>query len=439
MASSPTTASRAAWFALWVLVSVIVLRWVDQVVLTVGTEPMRKALGLSDTQLGLLHGLGLTLAAAIGSVPLAWLADRYDRRWVLAACIVFWSAATAARGFAHSFELVMISTIGMSLAEASVVPIAYAIIPSLFQGRQRATANFIFYAGSALGFSVAMLLVGRLFAAIDSHAASMPGLLSSLEPWRTATIAVALIGPLVAALVLAMRDGQPTAPPRALVGSDNGELKDYLWAHWRAVVGVFGAAALSAAALAPLMGWLPVAMARRFGLTPAEVGAQTGMLYLVATVAGIALSAVFARLWGDRLGDLLPLRTGPLLTALSTLPLGFIALAESLTALKAAIFLVLVLLIAFNASMPLVYQGIAPARLRARLIAIGAACGIVVSALTPIAVGVVSDRVSAGGSGLLVICAAMGVPLVMSSAAVMRWSVRPASRAFEAVRSEDAS
>jgi MFS family permease len=133
-------------------------------------EPMRKALVLTDVQIGLLQGLGLTLAAAFGSVPLAWLADRLDRRWMLAGCIVFWSAATAARGWGHSFRDIMASTSGLALAEARLVPIVFAMIPTLFQARHRPAANIIFYAATALGSSVALILGGGAFAAIESHA-----------------------------------------------------------------------------------------------------------------------------------------------------------------------------------------------------------------------------------------------------------------------------
>ncbi len=439
-ASAPR-ASKAAWFALWVLLAVLILRWVDQVVMTIGMEPMRKALALSDTQLGLVQGLGLTLTAAVGSVPLAWLADRYDRRWVLAACIVFWSIATAVRGFGQSFTMVMGSTIGMSLAEASLMPIAYAIIPSLFHGRQRATANLIFYAGGLLGYSVAMMLGGGVFAALEAHAATLPAILRDVEPWRMASFAVALLGPAFAALVITIRDPQ-RARAQGHAGkqaASKGDLLSYLRLHWRAVAGLYGAVALSAAALTPLMSWLPVAIARRFALSPAEVGTQLGTVFLAATVVGIAMSSVFNRLWGRRLGDMLPVRTAPYLTAFSAVPLASFAFVGSIAVAYAAIFMVVVALIAFNAGMPVIYQGIAPGRVRARLTAGVVAIATLGSALGPIVVGYLSNRMVHNDNALLIACAEIGVPLTLLSAVLMRWAAKPLQVTLEAVRLEDES
>ena len=437
--TSAPRASRAAWFALCVLLAVVILRWVDQVVLTIGMEPMRKALALSDTQLGLLQGLGLTLAAAVGSVPLAWLADRYDRRWVLAICVLFWSAATAGRGVAQSFSVVMGSTIGMSLADASLYPIAYAIIPSMFHGRQRATANLIFYTGGALGYSLALMVGGAVFAALDARAAAMPAFLAGVEPWRMASFAVAIVGPLFAALILAIRDPRHARAPQhtASRAASKAEFSDYLRGHWRALVGVYGANALVAAGLAPLLSWLPVAVARRFSLSPAEVGTQLGAVYLAATVGGLVLSAVLNRVWGSRLGDMLPARTAPWLTAVSAVPLTLLAFAGSATATFAYTFIILAALIAFNAGMPTVFQGIAPATVRARVTAGAITIGTLGGALGPIIVGYVSSRLGQNENALMMACVALGVPLTLSSAALMWWAGGPLKATLEAVRRAD--
>jgi len=435
-------ASKAAWFALWVLVAVCLLRWVDQVVLVIGTEPMKKALSLSDLQIGLLQGLGLTLAAAIGSVPLAWLADRTDRRWVLAGCVLFWSAATGARGISHSFEHIMVSTVGMSLADAGLYPIAYAIIALLFHGKQRVTANLIFYAAGALGYSVAMSLGGLVFAALERHAAQLPAILQGLDSWRTASFAVAIVGPLFALLVVFIRldEHEPSARKREAVGTPSEptqELRRYLRNNWRALVGVYGSAALGGMAFGPLLSWLPAAVARRYGLSPSEVGSQIGTMFLVSTIVGLGLAGLLNRVWGRRFGESLPVRTAPYLTAFSAIPLLAVAFVESANAVFAAVFLVLVLLIAFNAGMPTVYQGITPRGLRATVMAGGTALTTLLVSSGPILVGYVSDSVANRPNGLLLSCAAIGVPFTLLSAWLIHWAAKPIHAALEMVRRAD--
>ena len=97
-ANEPAAALRAplsSWFALGVLSLVVVLGLVDKLIFTLVAEPLRHTLALSDTQLGLLQGVAFTLATAVTMAPFGWLSDRYERRWVLAASVVLWSACGA--------------------------------------------------------------------------------------------------------------------------------------------------------------------------------------------------------------------------------------------------------------------------------------------------------------------------------------------------------
>ena len=104
-AAGKQRAPASAWFSLGVLSLVMVLGLVDKLIFTLVAEPLRQVLALSDTQLGLLQGVGFTLATAVAMVPCGWLSDRYDRRWVLAISVVLWSACGALRGTAADFSM----------------------------------------------------------------------------------------------------------------------------------------------------------------------------------------------------------------------------------------------------------------------------------------------------------------------------------------------
>ena len=96
--SAPREASAGAlaWFGLAVLVIVAFFANIDRQILVLLTEPIRQDFGLSDLQIGLLQGAGIALFAGAAALPIGWVADRVDRRLVLAVCILVWSAATAA-------------------------------------------------------------------------------------------------------------------------------------------------------------------------------------------------------------------------------------------------------------------------------------------------------------------------------------------------------
>ena len=432
----PDSTPLTSWLALAVLVAVSILAGIDQVILSIGTEPMRKALALTDVQIGLLQGLGLTLAAAFGSVPLAWLADRFDRRRVLAGCIVFWSAATAARGWGHSFRDIMASTSGLALAEAGLVPIVFAMIPTLFRPRHRPAANIVFYAATALGSSFALILGGGAFAAIEAHADLLPEALKHLESWRTSSFAVAVLGPAFAVLVLTIKKDGIAAqrPAGATRHAKRREFSLYLKENWRSLMGVYGAAALAAAGLGPLVSWLPVAVSRRFGLSPAQIGVQLGVTFVSATVIGLIFSAALQRLFRQRLGQALPLYTGRYLTLLSALPVAVLAFSDSLVGIYVAIFLVVTCFVAFNATMPSLYQGIAPGALRARVTAAGFAVCTVASTAGAIAVGYLSSVMTSQRNGLLDAACAIAAPLLLLSAASLYCVRKHAVRTLEEVQ-----
>ena len=79
----PRTGQTAA-YALLVLVTAAIFAAINRQILVLLAEPIRQSLGLSDTQLGLLQGLAVTLFSGLAAVPIGWLADRFGRRQLLA-------------------------------------------------------------------------------------------------------------------------------------------------------------------------------------------------------------------------------------------------------------------------------------------------------------------------------------------------------------------
>lgn len=66
------------------------MSYIDRQSLALVSEALRRDLGFSDTQLGLLYG-AFAVFYALASVPIAWLVDRRSRRQVIAAGIALWS------------------------------------------------------------------------------------------------------------------------------------------------------------------------------------------------------------------------------------------------------------------------------------------------------------------------------------------------------------
>src|SRR5258706_9345445 len=97
------TEPRGAAYALAVLFAINLTNFFDRQILGAVGEEVRKEWALSDTALGLL-GTVFTMLYAVVGVPLGRLSDRVDRRYILSAGVLLWSALTAVSGFARSFS-----------------------------------------------------------------------------------------------------------------------------------------------------------------------------------------------------------------------------------------------------------------------------------------------------------------------------------------------
>ena len=89
-------------FTFLVLFGINTMNFYDRQVLPAVQEKIRVEWNLTDTELGWLGTAFILLYAVIG-LPLGRMADRWNRRWLLAAGVALWSATTFLSGFATGF------------------------------------------------------------------------------------------------------------------------------------------------------------------------------------------------------------------------------------------------------------------------------------------------------------------------------------------------
>jgi MFS family permease len=263
------------------LLLVYIFNFVDRQILAILAAPIQQELGLSDRQLGLLGGIAFALLYSTLGVPLAWLADRTSRSWVVTGSLVLWSGFTALCGLATGFWQIFLARLGVGIGEAGGVAPSYAIISDSFPPRRRALALSLYSLGIPLGSAAGVLAGGYIAARID---------------WRMAFIAVGIAGMLVAPLVrLIVRDKTRAAPvarkpafatvARTLAGKPSFWLLS------------FGAASGSMIGYG-LAFWLPSLMRRSFGLDLIATSHFLAGLLLIGGVGGIVAGGWLA----DRLG-----------------------------------------------------------------------------------------------------------------------------------------
>ncbi len=209
--------SGYAWYALFVLVLVYVINFIDRQILSILVGDIKRDLGVSDAQIGFLYGTAFAVFYALFGIPLGRLADSWYRGRLMAMGLALWSSMTALSGFANSFGMLAAARIGVGIGEASASPAAYSMISDSFPKERRATALSIYssglYIGGALALPIGGAVTSRWEAAYPDAATAPLG----LEAWQAAFLAVGLPGLLLALWVLTLREpmrGQSDGHPQ---------------------------------------------------------------------------------------------------------------------------------------------------------------------------------------------------------------------------------
>jgi MFS family permease len=424
-------ARPGAWFTLWAMLAITMFAFVDRQVITLLAAPMSQTLHLTDAQLGAVQGLAFAIFGLAAVYPIAWLADRLDRRIVMGACILVWSAGTIACGLAQSYEQLFIAAIAIAAGEAGLAPIAMSIVPDLFTGQKRITANSVSYLASYAGISAALVLTGAAIATLAASHDALPPVLRGLEPWRVAFLAVASPVPIFLVLCAFMRLRRPERVATTAISDDR--LMPYLRAHGGTVLRVCLAFGLTCFAYGGYLVWLPVATARLFGVSPAENGLWMGVATAGGTVIGVACATWLMARYRPIYGHITPFRLAwVVLLAATPLVLGF---AFVQTAWQAFVMMGLMMLVGtfFGCLTPNVLQDLAPSRLRARVMALYGMGSTLLVGFAPALVGKVSDMIG-GPRSILIALSVVALPTWLVGIAIMRSCERP----FERTASENA-
>lgn len=179
----------AGSYALFLLFCAYTINYVDRQVITILQDPIKRDLGLSDTQLGLLTGLSFALFYAVMGIPMALLADVRSRKRIIVVSMVAWSLMTALCAAARSFAALLTFRIGVGVGEAGLTPAAHSLISDYYPPERRASAMAIYSASGTVGLMVGFLAGGWINEFFGWRAAllvaGVPGLVLAAVIWLT--------------------------------------------------------------------------------------------------------------------------------------------------------------------------------------------------------------------------------------------------------------
>ena len=188
-AEYPATSSRWRYFSLGLLTVVYALNFLDRTIFNVLIEPIKKEFVLSDTTMGLLAGFGFVLFYSLLGIPIARIADRLNRRNIVAIAFAFWSAMTFLCGLASSVATLALARVGVGIGESAGTPASQSIIADLFGKDERPRALGIYAIGTYLGVFLGYFIGGY----VNQHhgwrmaffVAGLPGLALAAVLWLT--------------------------------------------------------------------------------------------------------------------------------------------------------------------------------------------------------------------------------------------------------------
>jgi predicted MFS family arabinose efflux permease len=319
-----TKEHRYRWLVLAVLTIVYTFNFIDRQILVILQEPIKAELNLSDAQLGLLTGFSFALIYVCAGIPIAWLADRSNRRNIIAGSLALWSGMTALSGMVGSYSQLVLARLGVGLGEAGGSPPAHSMISDYFPPEKR---------GTALSFYTAGIYLGILFGFAGG------GYIAETFGWRNAFFIVGIPGLFFAFIVLILvREplrgrwdlGQTVKKSSLKMTMRTLKQRRSFW--WIA----FGCAMTSFVAYGN-GNFYPSYLMRSHGFSVAEVGFALGLVSGVAGAIGTFMGGFLADRWGrddKRWYVWIPI-TG---NCLAIVPMAYAILSEDATILLLVLF-----------------------------------------------------------------------------------------------------
>ena len=298
---------RQAYYAAWILALVHMCAQLNNGVMTLLVEPIKRDLHLSDVQMGYLLGFSVVLFYLVIGIPAARLVDRYNRKWLLTAAVAVWSLATGLCGLAQSFWQLFWARFGIGAGESINLPLSYSLLADYFPPSLLPRGIAILNVGFTAGNAVALLLGALMIHILNGLPDVTVPLLGVVREWQLVLILTGLVG-----LPIALLAGTLIEPKRhGLIaatmtrgkprGAGLREVCAYLMSHRRAYGPMFLGISLTSLHMFGLMGWSAAFYGRTYGWAPAKTGLYTGLLNLALALPALR-GAILINDWFRRLG-----------------------------------------------------------------------------------------------------------------------------------------
>ncbi|MEO6359547.1 MAG: MFS transporter [Sphingomicrobium sp.] len=270
---------------------VALFNFADRSVLAVLAQPIKRDLGLSDFQLGILQGVAFAFLYAILGLPIGRLAERFSRVKIISISILFWSFMTAACGLVSGFGQLLLCRVGVGMGEAGAQPATSSLVSDHFPRERRASAMSVILLGTPLG-----IFLG----------ATVGGIVAAHFGWRWAFLALGIPGVIVGLLVLLLlrepRRGLADNAPRDPAPPPHFGIFLRVVARKRGLLFVILGGSFAGFGMTAISQFLAVYLARIYQLPVQQAGTLYGTISAISLGSGLLIGS-FGTDWLARRGD----------------------------------------------------------------------------------------------------------------------------------------
>lgn len=293
---------RQAYYAAWVLAAVQMCAQLNDGVMSLLVESVKRDLGLSDLQMSYLLGFSTVLFYVFIGVPAARLVDRHNRKWLMTGAVVAWSVATAACGLAQNFWQFFAARFGIGAGESINGPLAYSLMADYFPPEKLPRAIAIYNVGYTGGTGLALLLGALMIHILTGLPTIEIPLFGVVRDWQLVFILTGLIGVPVAILTATVAEpGRrnlvlDAAPAGKQLGATLREVLAYMAKHWPVYGPIFIGLFFTSLYMFGMNAWRAAFFIRTYGWDPAKVGLYSGLLNLALALPSLA-GAIWINDW----------------------------------------------------------------------------------------------------------------------------------------------
>ncbi|MFN0165932.1 MAG: MFS transporter [Bryobacteraceae bacterium] len=283
-----TSRSGYKWTLVALLFFVSALNYGDRTALAAVFPLLRRDLGLTDIDLGLV-GAAFLWTYAIGASIAGYIADRSSRSRLIVLSLTGWSVATLLVAFVQNLPQLIGARLLLGITEAFYIPAALALIADYHGAATRGTALSLNLAGMSVG------LIG---------AGTLTGFIAERFGWRPAFVLLGVAGLVLAAVAWwIVRDGAPTVTRKQEPKAGVVESLRIL-ARTPSYCLIVTQAVLTSGGVWMFWNWLPLFYQETFNMSLTGAGFSGTFMLQASACVGIVAGGYFS----DRVGAAQPRR-----------------------------------------------------------------------------------------------------------------------------------